>query len=121
MTKYPKEVLEWLERDQGIRIVGNGTPADTRLCCGATCTWFGSIHETKATPGPHGGIPCCPYCKGVLFEMQDESAWWEGVDRYEREHPFPGYRAMWEWQRTQKRCFSIRNGIDDLEAAWRQA
>lgn len=118
---YPKEVLEALERDQGITFGGkhHGDPPDGRLCYGATCTWFGSIHETKSTPGPHGGIPCCPLCGGVLFEMPDEGEWWNGVDTYEREKPHPGYRAMWEWQRAQKRCFSLRNGIDDLAAAYR--
>lgn len=117
---YPKEVLEALQRDQGITFGGRHGKdnADGRLCYGATCTWFGSIHETKQTKG---GLPGCPCCGGVLFEMQDEGEWWSGVDKYEREQPHPGYRAMWEWQRAQKRCFSLRNGIDELTAAYRSA
>lgn len=119
---YPKEVLEALERDQGITFKGGhgGRAPDGRFCYGATCTWFGSIHETKSTPGPHGGIPCCPLCGGVLFELPDESEWWGGIDAYEKEG-HPGYRAMWEWQREQKKCFSSRNGIDVLAAAYRTA
>ena len=114
---YPKEVLETLERDHGITFKGKLRPPDARLCYGATCTWFGSIHET----GKNGPLPCCPHCGGVLFEMADEGEWWAGVDRYEREQPWPGYRAMWEWQRAQKRCFSQRRGIDGLVTAWRAA
>lgn len=79
------------------------TPEDNRFCYGATCTWFGSIHEvgTKGTMR----LPCCPACGGVLFEMGGENEWWTGVDQFERAKPHPGYRAMLEWQRTQKKCF----------------
>lgn len=116
---YPKEVLEALQRDQGITFRGKHN-TDARFCYGATCTWFGSIHETKSTPGPHGGIPCCPLCGGVLYELPDEGEWWGGIDAYEKEG-HPDYRAMWEWQRGQKKCFSSRNGIDVLVAAYQSA
>jgi hypothetical protein len=115
---YPKEVLEALERDQGIIFRGRTTPGDGRFCYGATCTWFGSIHETKGTKGPVASIPICPCCRGVLFEMPDEGEWWTGVDQYEREAPYPGYRAMLEWQRSQKKCFQ---GIENLVRAYRLA
>lgn len=119
VNEYPKEVLEALERDQGIRFKGRYAGAgDARLAYGAICTWFGSIHQTKPTSG---GLPGCPFCGGVLFEMNDEGEWWSSVDQYEREKPHPGYRAMWEWQRTQKQCFSLRNGVDDLVSAYRAA
>lgn len=111
---YPKEVLDALKRDHGVTF-SDTRNADPRLCYGATCTWFGSIHETKVKDG---GLPCCPHCSGVLLEMQSEDEWWSGVDRYEREKPHPGYRAMFEWQRAQKKCFPLRNGIDALVAAY---
>jgi hypothetical protein len=120
VSQYPKEVLEALERDQGIRFKGAHSDGggDARLCYGATCTWFGSIHETGGIG--KGALPCCPHCGGVLFEMAHEGEWWKGIDSYEKEG-HPGYRAMWEWQRAQKRCFSLRNGIADLQAAYSQA
>lgn len=85
---------------------------DPRLCYGATCTWFGSIHET----GKRGVLPCCPHCGGVLFQMPSEEEWWIGVDQYERAKPHPGYRAMLEWQRAEKKCFPQ---LDALLAAHR--
>lgn len=99
VSQYPKEVLEALERDVGIRFKGPHKPGDGdgRLCYGATCTWFGSIHETK-----QAGVPVCPHCGGVLFEMDHEGQWWSGVDKYEAEG-HPGYRKMWEWARGK--CF----------------
>ena len=65
--------------------------SDDRYVYGARCAWFGPISAVGHLPG---GLPCCPYCKSVLFEMP-ESQWWEGVDRHEKVHP--GYRAMIEW------------------------
>jgi hypothetical protein len=123
VSDYPKEVLDALERDHGIRFKGQHSGGgDARLCYGATCTWFGSIHETKQT---RDGLPVCPSCGGVLFEMPHEGEWWKGIDEYEMGihpsapgQPHPGYRAMWEWQRGQKKCFSIRDGIGPLEAAY---
>lgn len=115
---YHKEVLEALERDHGLRFKGReGDKPDARLCYGATCTWFGSIHETGSLPGPIASMPCCPSCRGVLFEMPHEGEWWKGVDAYEADG-HPGYRAMLEWQRAQKKCF---RGIEPLTAAYRSA
>lgn len=96
-------------------MISESRNADTRLCYGATCTWFGSIHEVAK----RGVLPCCPHCSGVLFQLPTEEEWWNGVDQYERNKPHPGYRAMFEWQRAQKKCFPTRNGIDALAAAYR--
>lgn len=123
---YPQVVLDALERDHNIRFRGRGVgPPDARLCYGVRCTWFGSIHETASI---EGGLPCCPLCHGVLFEIPDEGEWWRGIDEFERgthpnnPRPHPGYRAMWEWQRAQKRCFSLRlDGPAGLVAAYREA
>ena len=87
---------------------------DKRFCYSATCTWFGSIYETKQL---ETGIPCCPHCRGVLFELPQEKEWWEAIDVYETNNEV-GYRAMWEWQREQKRCFPL---MKDLRAAYRNA
>lgn len=118
-AKYPKAVLDALERDQGVRFKGcyGGNQPDARFCYGATCTWFGSIHETKQTPA---GLPGCPYCGGLLFEMVHEGKWWELVDGFER-NGHPRYRAMWEWQRGQGKCFSLREGLSGLIFAYKDA
>lgn len=124
--QYPQEVLDALERDHGIRFRDKALrPPDGRLCYGARCTWFGSIHEAASIAG---GLPCCPRCRGVLFEMPDEGEWWRGIDEFERgahpsdPRPHPGYRAMWEWQRAQSRCFSLPlDGERGLVAAFMEA
>lgn len=91
------------------------------LTYGARCTWFGLISETSQVPGTggggFGGLPCCPYCGGVLMQLDSEKQWWDGVDKYEAEG-HPGYRAMWEWQREQKKCFRTTN---DLKQAFAEA
>lgn len=75
------------------------TDDDQRIAYGATCSWWDSITEVAATPS---GLPCCPHCGGVLFEVEDEAQWWAGVERYE-ENGHPGYRGMIEWARGK--CF----------------
>lgn len=86
---------------------------EERFCHGANCTWFGSIHEV----GKRSSLPCCPLCSGMLFELANENQWWTGVDSYESEG-HPGYRAMWEWQRQQKKCFPLIGGISQLIQAY---
>ncbi|WP_026783127.1 hypothetical protein [Pleomorphomonas koreensis] len=68
---------------------------DKRFVYGARCCWFGSISEVGHT---NIGLPCCPHCGSVLYEMPDEATWWDGVDRYEAAGHL-GYRAMVEWMR----------------------
>lgn len=77
---------------------------DTRIVYGARCAWWGSIDKTALTPpGPSGHrIPCCPHCSSPLFEMDDEAAWFAGVDRHEA-NGHPGYRTFVEWLRGK--CF----------------
>jgi hypothetical protein len=136
--EYPKEVLDALERDGGVRIKGSEArkrEADGRFCYGASCTWFGSIHEVSSTKkhprhqqtiNDGNDLPCCPICGGMLFEMKDEGEWWEGIDLFEKgtyplptAHPHPGYRKMWEWQRSMKICFFLgAQGLDLLQGAY---
>jgi hypothetical protein len=82
--------------------------AAQRVVYGARCTWWGLITETAT----RRGLPCCPYCGGVLFEQPDEATWWAGVDRAEAEGR-TGYRALIEWARG--RCFP---NFAELEAAY---
>lgn len=71
-----------------------------RIAYGATCTWWDSIDKVHTTGT---GLPCCPRCHGVLYEVADEATWWKAADRYAEEHGEDGYRAMMEWARG--RCF----------------
>jgi hypothetical protein len=91
---------------------------DTRYCYGANCTWCGPIQDVGTFGGGHH-LPCCPHCKGMLFELPNAGYWWDDIDLYEKGRsprpsatgelegvtPRPGYRAMWEWQVQQKTCF----------------
>jgi hypothetical protein len=70
-----------------------------RIVYGVRCTWWDSIAKIGKLDG---GLPCCPHCRGVLFEVDNEEQWWSGVDRYEAAG-HPGYRAKMEWARG--RCF----------------
>lgn len=126
VDEYPKEVLDALERDGGIRIKprgGRSREDDTRFCYGARCTWFGSIHEVGKTPELNGhSLPCCPLCGGVLFELKSEADWWEPIadftiGNYENGKPHPGYRSMFVWQRENKLCFSDIAALVEAYAA----
>lgn len=76
---------------------------DTRFVYGANCTWYGSIHETGRTqPSRRPGfsdvsLPCCPKCGGMLYEMDNDKRWWDGVDKVDTKTP--GYRKFVEWLR----------------------
>lgn len=70
-----------------------------RVVYGAHCTWWDSIMKASKLPT---GIPCCPFCKSVLFEFPDLDAFMEGVDKYERDG-HPGYKELLKWQ--QGKCF----------------
>lgn len=71
---------------------------DTRIPYGARCTWWDSIDKV----GVRQGLPVCPQCGNVLFEVESEEVWFAGVDRYEAQGN-SGYRAMVEWSRGK--CF----------------
>lgn len=75
---------------------------DTRIAYGARCSWWDSIEKVGRTGGTIS-LPCCPTCRGVLFEMLDEEIWWRGVDRYTAETD-PQYRTFIEWVRGK--CFA---------------
>lgn len=74
---------------------------DERIVYGARCVWWGSISEVAQKPS---GLPCCPKCGGVLMEVENETIWWDGVDRWAIEKDDPEYRGFIEWLRG--RCFA---------------
>lgn len=52
--------------------------SDPRIVYGAGCTWWGSI----ANAGKRNGLPCCPHCGGVLFEVSGIEKWDGAVNAY---------------------------------------
>jgi hypothetical protein len=76
---------------------------DSRIVYGANCSWWDSIDKIGRIVTPRGAtLPCCPCCRGMLFEMPSQKEWWEAVALYER-RGHPDYRAFIEWLRGQ--CF----------------
>lgn len=110
----------WEALKQGMSIsLHKPKMADKRYVYGAMCTWHGSISEVKVAPDD---LPACPHCNGMLYEMESEEAWWQGVDAFEKgDYPLPtkhsheGYHKMLIWQREQKTCFQTH---DELCAAY---
>lgn len=86
---------------------------DERIAYGATCSWWDSIHKVGKSSGSLS-IPCCPYCKGVLFEMSNEKEWFRGVDTYARVSGKEDYRQFIEWLRGK--CF--KGGYPEALEAW---
>jgi predicted HAD superfamily Cof-like phosphohydrolase len=82
---------------------------DTRIVYGAMCSWWGTIREV----GNRDGIPCCPHCKNLLFEMSSPDEWWEGVDKHVADG-HPGYRAFIEW--LKGKCFT--KGFPEAKIAY---
>ncbi len=66
---------------------------------GVRCVWWDFINNAGVLKD--SGLPCCPHCGSVLFQM-DESEWWQGVDNYESAGR-PGYRKFVEW--LHGKCF----------------
>ncbi len=66
---------------------------------GARCLWWDNIEG--AALRSDNGLPCCPHCGSVLFQVE-EATWWERVDGIDRE-TVPGYRKLVEWVRGK--CF----------------
>ena len=85
--------------------------ADTRVAYGTICTWWGSIYDV----GSRSGLPCCPYCGSMLFEMDHERKFIASANKYEKEG-HPGYPEMIKWAKG-KRCYK---SIDALTAAYQQ-
>ena len=73
---------------------------------GATCTWWDSIDKAEQ----QDGMPCCPKCRGVLYECA-QAEWDEELGAHDRENP--GYKVLMLWARS--RCFA---SFRALRHAW---
>lgn len=85
---------------------------DTRVVYGATCTFWGPIGSVGINDN---GLPCCPHCKGMLFESPIEGTFLEGAPNHEIDG-HPGYLSMLKW--AKGKCF--RN-INEVEEAFRRS
>lgn len=86
---------------------------DKRIAYGVGCTWWDSIYRVGKTPMSGGiSLPCCPFCKSMLFEVPSEQSWFAGVDAHEKDGN-PGYRKLIEWNRGK--CFK---NMADLKKAY---
>jgi hypothetical protein len=89
----------------------------TVIVNGARCTWWDSIDKASSIPRQPGepGLPCCPHCRGVLFQYDSEGDFFRGVAEYEAAGHL-GYGKMLEWARGK--CF--RN-LTAMAAAYKTA
>lgn len=79
--------------------MGPGSEGDRRVVYGATCAWWDYIDKV-AVDG--SGLPLCPHCKGVLFEMTREQ-WEERMEKHAQGPGGPGYPIFMKW--LKGKCF----------------
>ena len=70
---------------------------DMRIVYGVGCCWWESVDKA----GSNGGLPCCPHCGSMLFEMHSPQ-WWEGAAKHEKDGN-PDYLNFIKWLRGK--CF----------------
>ena len=75
----------------------NGHDHDQRIVYGANCAWWDGIEKIGRIRTASGrSLPCCPFCKGMLFEMPSPKEWWDSVEAHQAKGN-AGYRAFIEW------------------------
>lgn len=73
------------------------------IAYGVRCSWWDDKDNVGAVgSGKFPDLPCCPHCKGMLFEIP-KPEWVAGLDRFDANHK--GYREFIAWRRG--RC--LRN------------
>ncbi len=82
---------------------------DKRYVYGATCTWRGPIQAVSAD----GGIPRCPQCGSVLYEVEDSTKWFDQIAAFDADG-HEGYSDFQEWLAALPKC--IPSGIGALDA-----
>lgn len=89
----------------------------------ARCSWHGPIEKAglldmgpapiqlktatrtiELKPVPGGGLPCCPFCKSVLFQI-DEDKFWKDCVKYAKQTNSPNYPEFMLWLMKQPRCW----------------
>lgn len=87
---------------------------EQRIVYGARCTWWDTIQRAATTKT--GGLPCCPHCAGVLFEVESEVRWWEEAYIHEKQG-HPGYVDFLTWMRG--RCYPTFQIAQQKYDEWR--
>lgn len=87
--------------------------SENLIAYGAHCSWWDLKTEVATNPL---GLPCCPHCGSVLYEMY-ESEWWNAVDNYTGAEKLGiNYRELIEW--SQGKCFkNIEFMVEAFKAA----
>jgi hypothetical protein len=57
--------------------------------------------KDQMIPAKPVSLPCCPHCKGMLFEVENIDVWNAGVAK--QEATYPGYTQLVNWLRGK--CF----------------
>lgn len=74
---------------------------DRRYVYGALCTWHGPM--SAVIKSPINGLPACPHCNGLLFELDSKEQWLEPIKRVDTQ--VEGYATFMEWVGTYGRCW----------------
>jgi len=74
---------------------------------GVFCTW----HDDKANVGVNGVLPCCPHCRGLLYEMP-EAQWLSQMAKHNASNP--GYAQLMVW--SKGKCFPTFTALKDAYA-----
>ena len=78
-------------------------PNDPRIVYGSRCLWWDSIDKVSILTTQSGTrLPCCPFCRGVLYEIPDLKTWEEGAKKYEA-NGHSGYVEVLNFMRGK--CF----------------
>ncbi len=83
---------------------------DERVVYAARCTWWDLVGN--AARRADMGIPCCPHCGSVLFEVASLEEWWEGAEQAELTGSI-GWQDFLEW--LQGKC---RPTMDEARAEY---
>lgn len=105
---------EELPEEWGVSTLYKGE-ADPRYVYGTMCFWHGPISAAGSLPvagSRVGGIPCCPYCGGTLYEMPSKVEW-DAYAKAIEERGATNYLAFTEWVGGQKRCFKTLAAAGD--------
>lgn len=70
---------------------------DTRVVYGAVCTWWDTIDKVSTT---QSGLPCCPHCGGVLYQMESEEEMRSQNARISKRFGID-YQAAMDWCRDK--------------------
>ena len=93
-------------------MVRRNETTDTRVVYGFHCSWWGGIEEAGKHHSGTPHLPGCPVCGNGLMQVDNAKAWWDAVDRKDKE--IPGYRDFISW--LKGKCFRNR-GEGGIEAA----